>query len=80
MSDSKVNSSEPDATRLVKPKRKVGRPIKDPTRGPQRAIRIPLGYPKDTPEGQAELSRRIKEGQKRANLRRGQMTTPLITN
>ena len=76
MSDSKVNSSEPDATRLVKPKRKVGRPIKDPTRGPQRAIRIPLGYPKDTPGGQAELSRRIREGHKRAKLKRAHYDQP----
>ena len=75
-----MDSNEPDDTHLIKPKRKVGRPVKDPTRGPQRATRIPLGYPKDTPEGQAELSRRIKEGQKRANLRRGQMTPPLVTN
>ncbi len=61
---------------LVKPKRRIGRPVKDPSRGPQRPIRIPLGYPKDSPEGQAELARRIKEGQRRAKLRKSQDPNP----
>jgi len=56
--------------------RRVGRPVKDPSRGPQRPIRIPLGYPKDSPEGQAELARRIKEGQRRAKLRKSQDPNP----
>ncbi len=69
-----MNSNEPDDAPLVKPKRKVGRPVKDPSRGPQRPIRTPLGYPEDSPEGKAELARRIKEGQRRAKLRKSQVT------
>ncbi|MBM3926008.1 MAG: hypothetical protein FJ320_08490 [SAR202 cluster bacterium] len=55
---------------IYKARRKVGRPAKDPARGPQRPVRIPLGYDKNSPQGKAELARRIKMGQMKAKLRR----------
>lgn len=74
---SEIESKSPPASTVSNPdgrvKRKPGRPVKDPLHGPQRPIRIPLGYPKDSPEGRAELSRRIRAGQKSARLKRSRM-------